>query len=292
MKKIIFFLLSLSLVLVLEVAPVRAQENFDNSGVNVNQTLDIDLVQDEELVETEEVDLEALEAEEKFLPIPDSPFYFLQNLREKVEDLTARTPEKKAEMAMQHARRRLLEMRKLTLEKRGENIDKRLEKLQERYENRLQKAEEHAEKVGEKRDEVKNKILEKRQVQQQVLQRVLEKAPDAAKPALQRVLQRHEQRTESFIDRWETRGGKIEERLKRRQDSLQERFERRQQRLDPSLHKATEGQGTPRLNIKPKLTPRKPSVMQAPRPTVTNKRKVLGVFDKKSVWEMIKDWLL
>jgi len=324
MKKLISYLLPVTCYLLLAVAPASAQEDdavFDpetgqvmyylseDEMVGVGDTLD-----EEEMVE--EVDFEALEEEEGFLPSPTSPFYFLQQLRERWEDITANTPEKKAEVALKQARRRLLEMRKLSLEEQGEQVESQFGKLQERYEEKMGKAEEKAEQAGEKMGEVKQKILEKREEQAQVLQGVLEKAPEQAQSALQRVIQRHEKNTERFINRWEERKGRVGERLEKVQERIENRFEEQQgalekkggmlegvkERVEQRLEQQpqaepTETKATPLPNVETfkqrvgrpqNVVPLKPSIAQPrPSPSVEQGKKVLGVFDQKTLWERI-----
>jgi len=333
MKKLISYLLPVTCYLLLAVAPASAQGDdavldpetgqvmyylSEEEMVGVDDALD-----GEEMIE--EVDLEALEEEEGFLPSPTSPFYFLQQLRERWEDITANTPEEKAEAALKQARRRLLEMRKLSLEE-GDEAESQFGKLQEKYEEKMQKAEEKAEQAGEKMEEVKEKILEKRSEQQQVLQGVLQKAPKQAQSALQKVIQRHEQNTERFINRWEERESRAGERLEKVQERIENRFEQQQgvlekrgemlegakervkQRLEQPIESTeTEAVPVPNAEIfkqrvgrpqKPQnVAPLKPSIAQPrPSPSVEKGKKVLGVFDKKTfwqgIWEMVKEMIL
>jgi hypothetical protein len=139
--------------------------------------------------------------EETFLPSPTSPFYFLQTWREQFEELAARTPEAKAEVALKQARRRLQEMEQLTKEE-SDKAEELLARWQERYEEKVQAAEERAAEAGEKKEEIEQRIIEKRQEHLERLEQVREQAPEQAKSALQRAINEQTDNLERWMERF------------------------------------------------------------------------------------------
>lgn len=201
MKKVIIgILLGIFLLLVVPAGATLAQG--DESAVDVDE-------------------------EETFLPSPSSPFYFLQTWREQFEELTARTPEAKAEVALKHARRRLMEMEQLATED-PEKAEELLARWQERYEEKIQAAEERAAAAGEKKEQVEQRIIEKRQEHLQRLEQVQEKAPEQAKSALQRAIDKQTESLEQWMKRFPKEGEmmpllqKLEQKLENRLETQEE----------------------------------------------------------------------
>lgn len=120
--------------------------------------------------------------------LPDNPFYFLKDLKERIELFLAFAPEKKAEKLAEIATRRIAEAKKMIEKGKPEFV----EKLMARYEKQLQKAMERAEEAKEKGKDVE-KVLEivtqATSQHQGVLAEVYEKVPDKAKEAIERAIE-------------------------------------------------------------------------------------------------------
>jgi len=141
------------------------------------------------LEETDSVLLEELMAEEKFLPSPTSPFYFLQSYREGWERITVRFPEAQAETALRQVRRRLLEIYKLTQEGEKEEVEEIMYQWQERYQMQLRVAETKVQEAGKNKGEVKEMILERRKENLELIRQMEEESPQETKPFVRQFIE-------------------------------------------------------------------------------------------------------
>ncbi len=118
---------------------------------------------------------------------PDSPFYFLERIAERIGTFFTFGDIKKAGRHTALAAERLAEA-KVMAEKEKPKL---LEKTLERYENQLVKAllrTKKAETKGKDTKEITKTITEATQKHITVLERVLEKVPEQAKPAIERAI--------------------------------------------------------------------------------------------------------
>lgn len=124
--------------------------------------------------------------------LPDSPFYFLETLSERMGTLFTFGKIKKAERHLKLASERLAESKILADSGDLDKAKKTVEKYQERIDEALEKAEE-AKTEGNDTDEVLEKIAEITARHQAVLASVYEKAPAQAKEAILRVMEKSAQ---------------------------------------------------------------------------------------------------
>jgi len=141
------------------------------------------------LEETDSILLEELMAEEGFLPLPTSPFYFLQSNRERWERITARFPEAQIEIALRQARRRLLEIYMLTQESEEKEVEEIMAQGQERYQMQLRVAETKVQETGKNKERVKEMILERQKENLELIGQMEEESPQEAKPFVRQFIE-------------------------------------------------------------------------------------------------------
>lgn len=116
--------------------------------------------------------------------LPDSFLYPMKTWWEEVRLFFAFSDEKKAELELKFANRRLLELKKLCDEKdKCELAEKLAPKFQNRIERAIQKMEK-AKENGKSVDEIIEKLKENQERQQAVLEKVYEKVPEPAKESI------------------------------------------------------------------------------------------------------------
>jgi flagellar biosynthesis GTPase FlhF len=122
---------------------------------------------------------------------PDSPFYFLDTLQEKISLFFSFSTEAKARKALKFAEEKLAEVKAMA----QENKEGALEKANQHYQNWLEKANQKAQEAKNKAKDVKsveeliNLITEKTLKHQEVLSEVLERVPDQAKEGIQKAIE-------------------------------------------------------------------------------------------------------
>ena len=113
--------------------------------------------------------------------LPDSFFYPVKTWWEEVRLFFTLSDEKKADLELKFANRRLLELKKLCEEKDNCDLAEKLApKFQDRIERSIQKLESASEK-GKDVEAIVEKLKENQEKQQAVLESVYEKVPDQAK---------------------------------------------------------------------------------------------------------------
>ncbi len=195
MKKLFFIVICIAIVLCVNVVSAGAQNGDANSAVtNINS-----------------VNGNGVEAG----LLPDSPFYFLKALWEKVRETFTLRSEAKLQYMEKLGEKRTAEAEKLIAKGKTDVA----EKVMTKYSERLQKIEALIQKKGEKLDEKLNATQERIQNRfehrNEVLQRVMDKAPESAQKGLQRAL-----------DNSKTQLQSLEARI---QDRIQKRDQRNQQ---------------------------------------------------------------
>lgn len=121
--------------------------------------------------------------------LPNSPFYFLETLSEKIGMLFTFGKIKEAERYLELAGERLAESKALADEGDTDQAEKTAEKYQEQIDEALTKTTE-AKTEGENIDAVLEKIAGMTARHQTVLANVYEKVPEQAKEAIQKVMEK------------------------------------------------------------------------------------------------------
>ena len=119
---------------------------------------------------------------------PDSPFYFLDTLGEKIGMLFTFGSEKKAEKALQFAEEKIAEVEAMA----EKNKIEALEKANQNYQKYLGLANEKVKEAGIKGKDVErlvNLIKEKTSKHQEILSGVLEKVPEQAKSGIEKAIE-------------------------------------------------------------------------------------------------------
>jgi chemotaxis protein histidine kinase CheA len=143
---------------------------------------------------------------------PDSPFYFLDTLGEKVSLFFTFAPEKKAEKAIQFAEEKLAEVKAVAEKNKPEAIEKANQKYQEFLGLANQKTQEAKEK-GRDVEELAILITEKTLKHQEILVEVSEKVPEQAKTALEKAIEASRKGSEVAVQA--VTGAKKDELLKK-----------------------------------------------------------------------------
>lgn len=199
MKKFLFILVIVAIVLSVNVLTAGAQDSNANENVNI-------------AVNGNEV---------KAGLLPDSPFYALKTLWEKIREAFTLRSEAKLQYMEKLGEKRAAEAQKMIEKGKPEQG----EKVMNRYSERLQKMEQLIEKKGEKLDmkldSAQERIENRFEHRNQVLQGVLDKAPAQGKPGLQKALDNSKTQLQNLEAR-------IQDQIKRRG----QRSQQLQQRLD------------------------------------------------------------
>jgi len=117
--------------------------------------------------------------------LPTSPFYFLKQIKERLELTFARTPEAKVAKRLEFANRRVAELKRVAVKKPQLG-----EKLARRYEEELKEVEEEARQLKEtERQGLLKHISQVVLKHQNILSQVLEKVPQEAKEGIKKALE-------------------------------------------------------------------------------------------------------
>lgn len=179
---------------------------------------------EEEISLDETVKASDLEISEPTI-LPDSPFYFLKNWQRAIKEAFTFGSVQKAEVRLEHASERLLEMEKLAEKTDNPEI---LEKATEKYEESIEKIKEITEKIEDKADvnERVDEFLDKFVKQQTLHQRVLEKLEEQVPTGvLEKIRQTREEHLENF--------GQVMEKLENK-ERIAERLEKNLEELEGS----------------------------------------------------------
>lgn len=152
---------------------------------------------------------------------PDSPFYFLDTIGEKISLFFTFKAERKAEKALRFAEEKFAEAKAMA----ERNSAKALEKADERYQHFLELANRRAEEVREKGKDVEElaaKITENALRHREVLKKVLEKVPEEARSGIERAIEVSERGFDSAI---QSVSGERKEEFRSRFSSFDERDE-------------------------------------------------------------------
>lgn len=168
MKKLLFIVVCIAVVLCVNVLTAGAQNNNANTVVtNINADVN-----------------NGVEAG----ILPDSPFYFLKSLWEKVRETFTLRSEAKLQYMEKLGEKRAVEAEKM-IEKGN---PEKAQKVMDKYNQRLEKMKNFIDKKGEKLDKklesAEQRIKNRFEHRNQILQKVMDKAPDKAKAGLQRAL--------------------------------------------------------------------------------------------------------
>ncbi|XOU94678.1 MAG: DUF5667 domain-containing protein [Candidatus Kerfeldbacteria bacterium] len=150
--------------------------------------------------------------------LPDSPFYFVKEWSEGIQEFFTFDNEKKAELQYRFAMRRVAEVNKLVskgkLEKAQEHMDK--------YDSHLEKFSEKVVKLKEKDADKAEALTDKLEImqvkQQSVLADVYDKVPEEAKEGILNAMENSSKGLENAIEKIEG---------KEKLDSFKERFRNR-----------------------------------------------------------------
>lgn len=153
--------------------------------------------------------------EEIYTPrlLPDSPFYFLKRIKERIELFLAQVPEAEAEKYTEFATRRIAEA-KMMIKK---NKHQFVVKLMERHKEHLTKAEEKIEEAKDKGRDVERVleiVVEATSIHQKVLAEVYEKVPEQAKEAIEHAMEvssKGQERALEAISKEKRKGKKVED---------------------------------------------------------------------------------
>ena len=120
--------------------------------------------------------------------LPDSPFYFLKRIKERIELFLAQAPEAKAEKYAELATRRIAEAKVMIKRNKNQFVVKLMEKHQEHLDKAEKKIEEAREK-GKDVERVLAIVAEATSIHQKVLADVYEKVPEQAKEAIEHAME-------------------------------------------------------------------------------------------------------
>ncbi|HBB64716.1 hypothetical protein A3K02_02000 [candidate division WS6 bacterium RIFOXYD1_FULL_33_8] len=147
--------------------------------------------------ETTEINLISAPTEEEedtFVVTPPSDIsYTFSLVLEEIREFFTLDPDKKIEMRLEYAEKRLVEMEALSAEGNTEQ----LEKVQARYERQIAKAIQMANKDADKAEERLDKVEEIRARHLEVLDGVLGRVADEAKPSIEKVIEKTTARYET-----------------------------------------------------------------------------------------------
>ncbi len=119
---------------------------------------------------------------------PDSPFYFLETIVEKISTFFTFGDLKKAERYAALAAERLAEARAVAEKGKSELVEKTLARYEMQLQNSMARAEK-AESKGENTEEVMTRVGQATQKHLEVLAEIYEKVPEQAKPAIENAME-------------------------------------------------------------------------------------------------------
>ncbi len=152
---------------------------------------------------------------------PDSPFYFLDTLGEKIGMFFTFGTEKKAEKALKYADEKIAEV-KVMAEK---NKAKALEKANQKYQEFLNLANKKAQEAKEKGEDIERRVTlisEKTLKHQEVLREVFEKVPEEAKKGIENAIKMSIKGFETAV---RAVTGEKKEELQRKAEEVKSRIE-------------------------------------------------------------------
>lgn len=120
--------------------------------------------------------------------LPDSPFYFVKTLGEKIRGVFLFSEPARLKYQLKIAERRLNEAQALVQKGKSDVAAKTVEKYQD-LSDRINKRMEDAVAKGRDLSEVRDAVIEARSKHIQILERVLERIPGQAKDAIQKVIE-------------------------------------------------------------------------------------------------------
>jgi len=138
--------------------------------------------------------------------LPDSFFYPVKTWWEEVQLFFTLSDEKKADLELKFANRRLLELKKLCDEKDNCNL---AEKLAPKFQNRIERSIQKLEKAsdnGKEVNEIIEKLKENQEKQQAVLESVYEKVPDQAKEHILEAMEKSSKGLSNAIEKVQSSG--------------------------------------------------------------------------------------
>jgi len=204
---------------------------------------------------------------------PDSPFYFLDTLGEKIGMFFAFGSEKKAEKALKIAEEKLAEVKAMA----EKNKTKALEKANQRYQEFLNLANSKTQKAKEKGKDVERLVTlisEKTLKHQEVLSEILEKIPEQAKSGIEKAIEVSKKGFEEVI---KAVSGEKRGELEKRAEEIKNKIEEKTKKA-PSIPEAVPPKGKEK-------TPPVEKPEKVPTPSKTEKEKT-KISEKKS--EMIQ----
>ena len=162
----------------------------------------------EEVTQDVEITAEDLELEEPTF-LPGSPFYFLKEWSRGIRSFFTFSSAKKLELENSYANEKLLELKKLIEENRGEEV---IEETVLKYRERIRNLEQIAERVGESEDSFLDKYTNQQILHQRILERLEGQVPED-------VLEKIREAREEHLERFKEVMLKLEER-----DQISERI--------------------------------------------------------------------
>ncbi|MDP2950827.1 MAG: DUF5667 domain-containing protein, partial [bacterium] len=190
------------------------------------------------LISEEEVSADDLGVAEPTL-LPTSRFYFLKDWWRGVKSAFTFGQEKKAELKLQFASERLLEVKELA----KQNKEEYMEKAMEKYGQELDKIKEIADKIkgNASTSERVSKFLDKYANQQvlhnEIINKIKENAPADVAEKIEQQREQHLERFGEVMDKLETRQEKVQERVENALQNAQEKIENFQNRKGEILEK-------------------------------------------------------
>lgn len=166
--------------------------------------------------------------------LPDSPFYFLKKIKEKIELFLTQSPEEKSEKYTELATRRIAEV-KIMINK---NKFQLVEKLVKQHQEHLDKAEEEIKEAKEKGRDVERIlgiVAQATSTHQKVLAEVYEKVPQQAKEAIEAAMEASSKGQERALEaisgeKKEEFREHIEEKIEDKKTKIKEILEKRQEK--------------------------------------------------------------
>jgi len=148
--------------------------------------------------------------------LPDSPFYFLKNWNRQVRAFFTFNPIKKAELKMQFASEKLIELKK-TIQKTSD--PEIIKKAVENYQGEVERVKNQSDKIKEKAKEnpevesFLDKFLHQQTLHQKLLQKLENQVPSEAFEKIKAARERHLERFQEVMLKLEDRKEEVTEKL-------------------------------------------------------------------------------
>lgn len=149
------------------------------------------ILNDQDIIFDENITANDLEISEQKI-LPDSPFYFLKNIRRSIQSIFTFNPIKKAELKLKFTNERLMEIKKLSeiSPEKTEILNKALEN----YKSEMAKTEQAVKKIkktidNEKVNKFMNKFIDHNIKHQKLFKKLEKKVPEQAKEAIRNAQQ-------------------------------------------------------------------------------------------------------